>query len=84
MSLSCSFALVLVCFEGFVMEMRQTSSRDEVSRLYFIFPGCGEHTRRPGLSKGGTGLSLTIHHHGMRPQHKERHITTAKLQVVPH
>lgn len=36
----------------------------EWGRLCFMFSGCCELTRRPGLSKGSTRLSLTIHHHG--------------------
>ena len=34
-----------------------------------MFSGCGELTRRPGLSKGGTRFSLAIYHHGIQPQH---------------
>lgn len=50
---------------GFVAEMRQTSRRNNVNCFYVPFSGCGELACRPGLSKGGTGLSLTIHHHGI-------------------
>lgn len=32
-----------------------------------MFPGCGELTPGPGLSKRGTRLSLAIHHNGMPP-----------------
>lgn len=54
--------LVFVSFAGRVMEV----ARAETKRADFAlsFSGCGELTRRPGLSEGGTGLSLAIHHHG--------------------
>lgn len=34
-----------------------------------LFSGCGELACRTGLFKGGTRLSLPIHHHGVVPTH---------------